>query len=91
MQNKYSYRDLETLNRRSNKHLNILQLHPSKTTIIKQEVPMLICQGPIIVHKVEKWHNSNNIAFRLMSLVLQLYLVMMSKYPKFGVDIFNTF
>ena len=26
-----------------------------------------------------------------MSLVLQLHLVMMSKYPKFGVDTFNTF
>ena len=26
-----------------------------------------------------------------MSLVLQLHLVMMSKYSKFGVDTFNTF
>ena len=33
----------------------------------------------------------NNIAFRVMSLVLQLHLVMMSKYSKFGADTFNTF
>ena len=29
--------------------------------------------------------------FRVMPLVLQLLLVMMSKYSKFGVDTFNTF
>ena len=36
-------------------------------------------------------HNSKTIAFRVMSLVLQLHLVMMSKYSKFGDDTFNTF
>ena len=36
-------------------------------------------------------HNSKNIAFRVMSLVLQLHLVMMSKYFKFGVDTFDNF
>ena len=37
-----------------------------------------------------KGHNSKNIAFRVMLLVLHLKLVMMSKYSKFGVDTFNT-
>ena len=36
-------------------------------------------------------HNSRNIAFRLMPLVLQLHLAMMNKYSKFGIDTFNTF
>ena len=40
---------------------------------------------------VKKGHNSKTIAFRAMSLVLQLHHVMMSKYSKFGVDIFTTF
>ena len=31
-----------------------------------------------------------NISFRVMPLVLQLHLVMMSNYSKFGVDTFNT-
>ena len=35
---------------------------------------------------VKKGHNSKTIAFRDMTLVLQLNLVMMSKYSKFGVD-----
>ena len=38
---------------------------------------------------VKKRHNSKYIAFRVMSLVLQLQLVMMSKCSKFGVDTFN--
>ena len=40
---------------------------------------------------VERDITPKNIAFRVMSLVLQLHLVMMSKYFKFGVDTFNTF
>ena len=40
---------------------------------------------------VKKRHNSKPIAFRVMPLVPQLHLVMMSKYPKFGVHTFNTF
>ena len=40
---------------------------------------------------VKKGHNSKNIAFRVMSLVLQLHLVMMGKCYKFGDDTFNTF
>ena len=36
-------------------------------------------------------HYSKIIAFRVMPLVLQLHLVMMSRYSKFGVDTFSTF
>ena len=56
----------------------------------KQEQSMLVCQGSLFFLKflVKKGHNSKNIAFRVMSLVLQLHLVKMSK---FGVDTFNTF
>ena len=35
--------------------------------------------------------NSINIAFRVMSLDLQMQHVMVTKYSKFGVDTFNTF
>ena len=41
--------------------------------------------------EVKKGHNSNSITFIVMPLVLQLHLVMMSKYSKFGVDTLNTF
>ena len=57
-------------------------------------VPTLVFQGPSFYLKflVKKGHNSTNMAFRVMPLVLQLHLVMMSKYTKFGaVDTFNTF
>ena len=49
--------------------------------------------GAIILLKylVKKRHNSKIIAFRVMLLVLQLHLVMMSNYSKFVVDIFNIF
>ena len=40
---------------------------------------------------VKKGHNSITIALRVMSLVLLLQLVKMSKYSRFGVDTFNTF
>ena len=55
-------------------------------------VPTL-CQGPSFYLKflVKKRHNSRNKAFKVMPLVLQLHLVMMRKYTKFGVDTFNTF
>ena len=39
---------------------------------------------------VKNGHNSKILAFRVMPLVLQLCLVKMSKYSKFGVDTFNT-
>ena len=68
-----------------------------KTKWIKQEkvphaVPTLICHGPSIYLKflVKKGHHSKTIAFRVMPL-LQLHLVMMSNYSRFGVDTFNTF
>ena len=53
---------------------------------------MLVCQKPsfYLKRKVKKGHDSKTIGFRGMPLVLQLHLVMMSKYSKFGVDIFNT-
>ena len=53
-------------------------------------IPMLVCQGPSFYLNllVKKGHNSKNIAYRVMLLVLQLHLVMMNK---FGVDTFNTF
>ena len=40
---------------------------------------------------VKKVCNSKTKAFRVMPLVSQLHLVMISKYSKFGVDNFNTF
>ena len=55
---------------------------------------MLICQGPSFYLKllVKKGHNSKNIAFRVMLLVLQQHLVMMSKYFQgWWSDTFNTF
>ena len=56
-------------------------------------VRMLVCQGPSFYLKflVKKGHNSKTMAFRFMPLALQLHLVIMSKYSKFGVDTFNTF
>ena len=53
---------------------------------------MLICQGPSFYLNFlsKKGHNSKIIGFRVMPLVLQLHLVMISKYSKFG-DTFNTF
>ena len=41
--------------------------------------------------KLKKGHNSKNIPFRVTSLDLQLHLVMIRKYSKFGVDTFNIF
>ena len=54
---------------------------------------MLVCQGPSFYLNilVKKGHNPKNIALRVIPLVLQLQLVMMSKYSKFGVDTFNIF
>ena len=56
-------------------------------------VPMLVCKGPSFYLKiyVKKGHNSKTLAFRFIPLVLQLHLVMMSKYSKFGVDTINNF
>ena len=56
-------------------------------------VSTLVCQGPSFYLKllVKKGHNSKTTAFRVMRLVLQLHLVMMSKYSMFNVDTFNTF
>ena len=45
--------------------------------------------GAIILLK--KGYNSKIIAFGDILLVLQLHLVMMDKYSKFGVDTFNSF
>ena len=54
---------------------------------------MLICQGPSFYLKllVNKGlvNTLKNTVSRVMSLVLQLQPVMMSKYSKFGVDTFN--
>ena len=41
--------------------------------------------------KLKKGHNSKTRAFRVMILVLQMHLVMMSKYPKFGADTLSSF
>ena len=56
-------------------------------------VSTLICYGPSFFIKslVKIGHNSRNIAFIVIPLVLQLHLVMLSKYSKFGFDTFNTF
>ena len=64
-----------------------------RTTKAPHAVPILVCQGPsfYLQFLVKKGHNSTNIAFRVMPLPLQLHLVMMSKYTKFGVDTFSTF
>ena len=53
-------------------------------------VPTLFCRKPSFHLKflVKKGLSSKNIAFRVMSLVLQLHLVMVTK---FGVDTFNSF
>ena len=40
---------------------------------------------------VKKRGITDNLAFRVMPLVLQLHLVMMIKYSIFGIDTFNTF
>ena len=42
-------------------------------------------------HSSVRGHNSKIIAFKVMTLFLQLHLVMISKYSKFGIDTFNTF
>ena len=47
--------------------------------------------GDITLLKTFSLHNSINIDFRVMPLVLQLHLVIMSKYSKFSVETFNTF
>ena len=54
---------------------------------------VLIYQGLSFYLKMlhKKGHNSKDIAFRVMPLVLQLDIIMMRKYSKFGVDTFNTF
>ena len=52
---------------------------------------ILICQEPYLYFLVKKGHNSKSIALRAMTLVMQLYLAMMSKYSKFGVVIFHTY
>ena len=55
---------------------------------LKQEHRMWYKRSSVRGHNSK---NSKNIAFRVMPLVLQLYLVMVSKYSKFGVDTFNNF
>ena len=70
-----------------------------RTIYIKQEhmqawgQPTLLCQRSLFYLNllVKKVYNSKNIVFRIMSLVLQLQLVIMSKYSMFDVDTFNTF
>ena len=54
---------------------------------------MLVCQGPsfYLIFLVKKGQNSKNTPFRVMPPVMQLHLIMISKYSKFGVDTFNTF
>ena len=60
----------------------------SRETGAPHAVPTLVYQVPSFYLKslVKKGHNSKNTAFRVMLLVLQLHLVIMSKYSKFGVD-----
>ena len=55
-------------------------------------VPTLVSQGSSFYLKYLV-NNSKNLAFRVMhdDHVLQLHLIMMSKYFKFGVDAFSTF
>ena len=50
-------------------------------------------RGPSFYLKflAEKGHNSKTIAYRVMPLVLQLHLVIMSEYSKSGLVTFNTF
>ena len=56
-------------------------------------VQMLVCHRHHATKKIklEKGHNSKTTAFRVIPFVLQLHLVMISKYSKFGVDILSTF
>ena len=56
-------------------------------------VPTLVCRGPSFYLKflAKKGHNSKSIAFRVIPLVLQMHLVMMSKFSKFGFDNFYSF
>ena len=74
------------------KHLHIKQkINVSK---YKQEHHIQFQSLSIILLKkklVKKGHNSKTIAFRVMSLVLQLHLVIICKYSKFDIDSFNTF
>ena len=60
--------------------------------IQQNAVPTLVCHGQsfYLNFLAKKGQNSKNIAFRVMSLALQLHLVMMSKYSKFGVYTSNT-
>ena len=64
-----------------------------KQTRAQHVVSMLVCQGLSFSLKylLKKRYNSKTTAFRVMPLVLQLHLVIMSKYSMFGVDTFNTF
>ena len=65
-----------------------------RTEITKEPyvLPTLVCQGPLfyLKVKVKKGHNSKTTAFRVMPLVLQQHLVMITKYSKFNVTL-NTF
>ena len=56
-------------------------------------VATLVYQGPsfYLNFKLKKGQNSKIIAFGERPLVLLLHLVMMSKYSKFGDDIYNIF
>ena len=80
-----------------------LQFAPDPCPIIRPEFQFKLKQehcmqyqctyvrGPSFSLKylVKKGHNSKNIAFRVMPFALQLHLVMISKYSKFGVDSFK--
>ena len=56
-------------------------------------VPTLVCRGAhsTLNLKLKKGHNSKTTVFRVVPLVMQLHLVMMSKYSKFGVDTLSTY
>ena len=80
---KYSLRSITNNNHvknTNNKVGNTMTNHLAYHTRAPHAVPTLACQGPSFYLKslVKMGHNSINIAFRVMSLALQLHLVMMS-------------
>ena len=74
------------------KHYTIRTTCFKEETRAPYEAITLVSSWAIIILKlVTKAHNSKSIAFKVMPLALQLHFVMMCKYSKFGVDIFNIF
>ena len=70
------------------KHIEVIIYNKNTACSTNTRLPSFYLQFiNFIKSYIKKGHNSKIISFRVISLVMKLHLVMMSKYSKFGVTV----